>query len=327
LRNVNTAMAPERLNGKSFDNRADASTYQLLGCRCLERIDLGLSCVPKMPSFDIIGFVSKAAWAKYAYYRIKVAQSSPTTPEIKYLAFVPLISDSSNEDLEQWHSYGKQIGLITVPEGDWNIGYLVPTNNKNNPTFELGSVEKRSLPSVAETWHFQDVDYATLQQISCPKGHVQAAHQMHSVVCHDLLGYKSVLINFEWSPDEVVGPALETSIYQILEGFNVAPRFLGHLRENQERVIGYAVELYVNARAAALQDLEACRTVLSKLHKRGILHNRLSKDAFLVIEEDECHEAGEERKVLMQGFSGSIQTTDEETLKKEMASLEEVLKE
>jgi hypothetical protein len=76
---------------------------------------------------------------------------------------------------------------------------------------------------------------------------------------------------------------------------------------------------HVPSRRATIEDLEACREVLSKLHSLGYLHGWL-------IPQGRCFLICDDGRVLLQNFGSMKKTDDKELFEKEMASLEDVLK-
>jgi predicted Ser/Thr protein kinase len=73
----------------------------------------------------------------------------------------------------------------------------------------------------------------------------------------------------------------ETTAYQWIGGYDIGPRFLGHLTE-EGRVIGFLMERIPAGRHAGPQDLEACQKTLSRLHDLGILHGDINRFNFLI---------------------------------------------
>jgi len=122
-------------------------------------------------------------------------------------------------------------------------------------------------------------------------------------------------VSFEWYPEDIYGVKHKTEIYRLIHGQNVGPKFLAHVTENGHRTIGYMTEHIAGGRHATIEDLEACREVLSKLHSLGIAHGSLSPASFIVAE-----------RVVVHGFGGSYQADDQTVLDAEMASLEGVLR-
>ncbi|KAI1160626.1 hypothetical protein F5B18DRAFT_654499 [Nemania serpens] len=71
----------------------------------------------------------------------------------------------------------------------------------------------------------------------------------------------------------------ETEMYKYLEGFSIAPKFVGHVNGNDSRVIGFLIEYIAGARAADSPDvvskpiIKQCNSLLSQLHQLGIKYN------------------------------------------------------
>lgn len=92
---------------------------------------------------------------------------------------------------------------------------------------------------------------------------------------------RPVLAKFTEFPWQTPYLEAETAAYQWIDGADIGPRFLGHLTE-EGRVIGFVVEYIDEARTAGPEDLEACQSVLGKLHELGIKHGDINKHNFLV---------------------------------------------
>ena len=73
----------------------------------------------------------------------------------------------------------------------------------------------------------------------------------------------------------------ETRIYEIIDGHDIGPQFLGHLTE-ENRVVGMLLEYIDDARNATVSDLEGCAHVLRRLHQLRICHNDINLYNFLV---------------------------------------------
>ncbi|KAI1270224.1 alpha-galactosidase A [Xylariaceae sp. FL1019] len=85
------------------------------------------------------------------------------------------------------------------------------------------------------------------------------------------------IARFEW---EVPRLERETRAYQLLEGSEIAPRFLAHIHENG-RIMGLLLEK-IQGRAAVSGDLGICKAALGRLHELGHVHGDLSKRSFVV---------------------------------------------
>ncbi|KAI0138975.1 hypothetical protein F4776DRAFT_617511 [Hypoxylon sp. NC0597] len=122
-----------------------------------------------------------------------------------------------------------------------------------------------------------------------------------------------------WQPPLSTGPGPESGIYAMIDGYDIGPKFLAHITENHNRVIGFMVE-NLQARIANISDLHKCKAVLSKLHRLGIAYGNpsLRRGSFLV--DDSLGRA------YLHGFASSYVTTDQGVLDKELASIEDILK-
>ena len=78
----------------------------------------------------------------------------------------------------------------------------------------------------------------------------------------------------------------ETKAYQSVDGYDIGPKFLGHLTE-EGRVIGLVIEYIQGARHAGPDDVEECQVALRKLHQLGKLHGDVNRYNFLVREDNE----------------------------------------
>jgi tRNA A-37 threonylcarbamoyl transferase component Bud32 len=122
------------------------------------------------------------------------------------------------------------------------------------------------------------------------------------------------VVNTEWYPDSIFGAIQETLIYSRIEGHGIGPKFLAHITENSERVYGYMLES-LPARHATMDDLQACKAVLAKLHGLKIVHGALSSLSFLMVD----------GRALLHRFGGSFSTDDQSVFDMEMASVGDVL--
>jgi hypothetical protein len=80
-------------------------------------------------------------------------------------------------------------------------------------------------------------------------------------------------------PDEIGYLDQETAEYQIIQGENIGPAFLGHVSE-AGRTIGFLIERIENARHATIDDHVACAKALEKVY------GDVNKHSFLIGEVD-----------------------------------------
>lgn len=125
--------------------------------------------------------------------------------------------------------------------------------------------------------------------------------------------YDSKMARFPWKIQYVEA---ETRIYQLLQPLQITPTFLGHIHE-AGRVIGFLLEK-VEGRPANSGDLEICKAALQRLHDLRILHGDCNRYNFIV---------GADDKVTLIDFDNAKVDADAEMMEKEMAGLEEQLRE
>ncbi|KAE9377423.1 hypothetical protein N431DRAFT_309935, partial [Stipitochalara longipes BDJ] len=233
------------------------------------------------------------------YYRILVASSA-----IKYLAFLP--PKPTFSDIPDFR--GEKLGFTTVPRGDWNIGYL--SYEVGADRFIVQSTEKAVLQKVDGVWHPTRVDYFSLGE-ALYYDELQCASQPYSAIYPGQLGAAQVVVNTEWYPDSISSIIRDTLIYSRIEGHGIGPRFLAHVTENGKRVYGYMTES-LPARRATIDDLQACKAVLAKLHSLKIVHGSLNSLSFLMVGS----------RALLHRFGGSFSTDDQSLFDIEMAGVE-----
>lgn len=105
----------------------------------------------------------------------------------------------------------------------------------------------------------------------------------------------------------------ESALYQVIDGQGIGPVFLGHLVEHG-RVMGFLVER-IEGRNAEIGDLEACQSIVKRLHSLGIVHGDLNKYNFIV---------GPTGTSLID-FENGIKNGSKEAMEKEFACLAEQL--
>ncbi|GIK06763.1 hypothetical protein Aspvir_002414 [Aspergillus viridinutans] len=161
--------------------------------------------------------------------------------------------------------------LPDFPPGDWNDGLVAREGENGQPRFTRTT--RTAFASVRNTWHPTFVDYLEMvvgrklrtgvYEVSCP------------------LFNKTVVAKFARFDWEVQYMENETTAYQWIDGYDIGPRFLGHLTE-EGRVIGFLMERVPAERHAGPEDLKACQETLSRLHGLGIRHGDINRFNFLI---------------------------------------------
>jgi len=253
--------------------------------------------------------------SRSVHYRISVGSS------VKYLKGPKPLS-AFPDDL------GEHLGFKTVPTGDWDVGHLVVGPDGK---FLLVSTEKRRFPDLTPTWHPSKVNLLDLgdpyavepredYEIQL-RAHIPSGPYPGTAAPATFQGVDTVLAfwNIDFANMDSHGLAAESHVYSLLQGKFIAPRFLAHLTDNDERVIGYVIESVPGVRSASIDDLDLCRKVLQELHDLGIVHGNLSRYSFLIREDSSA--------ALLQWFFMARETANQAYLDAEMASLESVLRE
>ncbi|KAJ5958441.1 uncharacterized protein N7479_005591 [Penicillium vulpinum] len=194
--------------------------------------------------------------------------------------------------------------LPDLPTGNWNDGLVTKHPETAKPYFSRAT--RTSFPGVKNTWHNTFVDYMDL-------GESRRLHTgIYEVKCpqfEDLVVVK--FARFDWEIGYMEG---ETAAYQLIEGYNIGPRFLGHLTENG-RVIGFVIERITNARHAGPQDLDICQQSLTRLHALGIKHGDVNRFNFLI----------RGSNAILMDFEKACKCDDSDSLAEELRDLQDTL--
>ncbi|PWY68647.1 alpha-galactosidase A precursor [Aspergillus heteromorphus CBS 117.55] len=159
--------------------------------------------------------------------------------------------------------------LPELPPGDWNDA-LITKGADHRPHV---TVKQTQLPEVQNTWHDTYVDYLKLSI----RRKIRTG--IYEVECSSF--DRAVVAKFARFPWEIRYIQNETTAYQWISGHGIGPQFLGHLTE-EGRAIGFLMEYITDARHAVVQDVEACRKVLSRLHGLGVRHGDTNRFNFLI---------------------------------------------
>ena len=164
--------------------------------------------------------------------------------------------------------------LPPLPPGDWNEGHISQSVTKRQPYF--ASSTKVELPSVTSLWHPLRISHLDLLIERRLRSNIC------EVKCPQLDGSTNTVVakfaRFAW---EIPQFERETAAYQWIDGHQIGPKFLGHISE-EGRVIGFLIELILDARHAAPQDLPACQAALSRLHALGFKHGDINRHNILI---------------------------------------------
>ena len=129
----------------------------------------------------------------------------------------------------------------------------------------------RSLKGVNRCWHPAKIDLRELRPLEYFTPQVCKVEYNNDVAI-------AKFARFEY---EIQFIEQETRIYEIINGHDIGPRFLGHLTE-ANRVVGMLLEYIDDARNPTVNDLEGCVNTLRQLHQLQICHNDINLYNFLI---------------------------------------------
>ena len=195
-----------------------------------------------------------------------------------------------------------------LPPGAWNYGYMTKHPETGLPHFT--EVSQKQLRSISSVWHPVTVDYLDLILGESLKPGV------YDATCSRF--NTPVVAKFACWEWEIGYLDNECAAYQLLEGHNIGPKFLGHIAE-EGRVIGFLTERVMDgdldARHATPADLETCSQALAKLHQLGMLHGDVYRYNILVTSQG----------VTLIDFANARKSEDPAAFEEEMQILEERL--
>ncbi|KAJ8113761.1 hypothetical protein OPT61_g4185 [Boeremia exigua] len=215
---------------------------------------------------------SKARWNfRLSTYRIRVGE------RVKYLKIAPAT----------FYRDTLSFPLPPLPYNDdtWTVAHI----SRDPESGELRtSLTTQQLGGVQNAWHSTQVDVLDLERVerltatafeavvretTKPTPTAATILPRHS-------RFVAKIARFEW---EIPRIERETRAYQLLQQkeSDLAPRFLGHIREGN-RVMGLLLEKLDDRRSAGISDLHDCEVALGRLHNLGILHGDVNKHNFLV---------------------------------------------
>ena len=189
----------------------------------------------------------------------------------------------------------KQVRISRKPKGEGGEVYLEPTSG--------GTAE------VETVWHPRRVDVLSIQD----KFENDLSTLVKTVTLGDGVRAVAKIARFDF---EIPRIEQETKVYKTIEGKEIGPAFLGHITE-EGRVMGFLIE-YVEGEKAGRKHLEACRSLLKRLHGFGIAHRDCNRYNFL---------AATDGRVRLIDFETAVFDGDAEEMTKEYEQLKAQLTE
>ena len=234
--------------------------------------------------------ISMSSGNRHGYYRFSGAGG--------IVFYVEVFPTSLLTDDE--YCFPETVLKLLPPRPSESCNYACITQN-NHVTWHT-----KSLRGIRNTWHPCKIDLRDLAPVK----------YFNPNVCEVTYRGQRAISKIALFEYEVGYLERETGIYELLEGRDIAPRFLGHLME-QGRVIGFLLE-HIPSRAGTPADYAVCLDVLRRLHALRIVHNDIYKQNFLIVDEGE----GTEKRALLCDFSESEGEAQEEVLREEEGRLE-----
>lgn len=167
-----------------------------------------------------------------------------------------------------------------LPEGDWNLAHIA--QEANNGLIRVIRTEKTPLSRVEPPWFTRFVDYTSLGDPEQDEQGNRPFRPDRSQIDGRAFGVAKAQVIMSWLPNSSHQLSVSTEVHCWINGYGIGPKFLAHLNENNDRMIGYIIE-DVGGRAATASDLPACRAVLSQLHMSCYLLGRgFTGSSFLI---------------------------------------------
>jgi hypothetical protein len=251
-----TSMNASSLLGLTFS--VEVSAYNLIVSGPMVTMSgdhtIGLSVQPVILSMEVDdddSFESE--------YRLRIGN------QVKYLIISPGTFDRDTLSFP----------LQSLPPLPYHEEWTVAHISREKASGDLKtSILNKPLAGVKNQWHHTRVNCLELEKTE------QLTAMAFEAVSHSTPLPRGTMIakiaRFEWELPRI---EQETRAYQLLEGTELAPRFLAHIHENG-RIMGFLLEK-IEGRSASVQDLSVCKTALGNLHKLGLAHGDINRYNFL----------------------------------------------
>jgi len=189
--------------------------------------------------------------------------------------------------------------------GEWNTGHISRHPETGAPHF--AEFSKTQLPSITKVWHPTRIYYLELSLGAKVRSGIYETTDPR-------FENSTFLVKFARFPWEELQLEKETEAYEWIEGHGIRPDFLGHLVEEEGRVIGFPMERVTDFRHATPDDLVACRLALKKLHALDIKHGDVNKHNILIRNQD--------GNAIIIDFDCASRVDDVDELERELSDLE-----
>ncbi|PVH77531.1 hypothetical protein DL98DRAFT_517272, partial [Cadophora sp. DSE1049] len=226
-------------------------------------------------------------------YRLRIGN------QVKYLIISPRTFD---RDILSFPIHS----LPRLPHNEeWTVAHI--SRDKTSGGLKT-SISNQTLAGVRCQWHHTRVDCLELEKTRqlTAMAFEAVSHSIFPITPRSPAAIIAKIARFEWELPRI---EQETRAYQLLEGSELAPRFLGHVHENG-RIMGLLIEK-IEGRSASSQDLSICEKALSQLHELGLTHGDVNRYNFLITEEG----------VKLVDFECLLENATPESMRKELENL------
>ncbi|KAJ8110676.1 hypothetical protein ONZ43_g5815 [Nemania bipapillata] len=203
-------------------------------------------------------------------FRVVLNDGTPQQ-EIKYVS----VSTSVRALCVKEEESGR-VGIIQVPllpGGDWLTADVGMTPDEKQ--IFITTTSCKPLPGVRNEWYEDSYEYVDLDIVPASIGTGRV--KLVTAPGLDTPRHQAVM-KFSPFPGGISRIEAETNIYQHIQKSTVAPKFLGHVKEDG-RIIGFLIEYIEGARSPEVRDrfldlaLRKCKQTLEALHQLGVMHN------------------------------------------------------
>ncbi|KAI0867449.1 hypothetical protein GGS24DRAFT_515549 [Hypoxylon argillaceum] len=173
-------------------------------------------------------------------------------------------------------SYYKRLVFPPFPTGSWNLGQIRRLENG-----EVAFTKTLELPLMGaeNAWHPTKIEFTDFETAVPFDGDCDARLW---IAKHPHFDGKSVFVKIALWPSNWSKQAIEneTRAYQLIDGLDIAPKFLGHVTYHGA-IVGFILELVEGAQTTTKNDENARIEVVNKLHGLGIIHGTAHRKNFL----------------------------------------------